>query len=103
MTIDAILERLRREDVLEVAGRRLSALARDRHGPRLRLQRPRRLRRQVLVDAGPVVVVVARDLFPRVRTPAAAAVAPVAAHMNAQRFRYSCLSLICSPSPGITP
>src|SRR5262245_31422986 len=66
MAIDPILERLALQDVLEVPGRLLVALAVDGHRPGLRLEAPGVLRRRVFIHAELVVIVVGRNLFPRV-------------------------------------
>src|SRR5205807_7970000 len=66
VAVYALLERFALEDVLAVHHALLRALAFDRHLPRLRLEVARVLLRPVLVGAEFVVVVVARDVFPRV-------------------------------------
>ena len=67
MTIDSILERLALEDIFQVPGRFLVALAARRDRPRIGIELPHAHRRRVFVDAKLVVVVVGGDVFPPVR------------------------------------
>jgi hypothetical protein len=67
MAVDALLERLPFQDVLEIHRALLGALAVDGHGPRRGLEVARELGRLILVSTELVVVVVCGDVFPLVR------------------------------------